>query len=241
MDAATLWDKLAVTEALERTDGANARQISAVPSCEFVRLTKTHVALAPVTPVTVTPADVESVAMNASSSSLPEWVVKAGEDILLDVASVAMAARDSLLREAAVKGGDEMLLDVASVVMTARNSSLREAVVKAGDEMLCAGLDRSVDVTTSRARSPQTGVAVRRTRTRCRAGRLALTIKLFNLILDSINIIFLSISQGCFSTSDRRCKTLTGYGTPGLYRRTLTRLLSLSTGVSLDTPTLMRQ
>src|ERR1035437_9377945 len=47
MDAATLWDKLAVTVALERTDGANARQISAVPSCEFVRLTNIHVALAP--------------------------------------------------------------------------------------------------------------------------------------------------------------------------------------------------
>ena len=45
---ATFWDKVAVTVTPLRTDGANARQISAVPVWIFVRLTRTQVREAPV-------------------------------------------------------------------------------------------------------------------------------------------------------------------------------------------------
>jgi len=65
-----------------RTEGANARQISAVPNCPLVRRTSAQVRPAPATPVTVIPADRPSVAMKASSNSLLEPVLNAGVAIV---------------------------------------------------------------------------------------------------------------------------------------------------------------
>jgi len=78
IDAATLWDKLALTVARERVDGANARHISAVPNCAFVRCTRAQLRPAPVTALTRMPEEFASVAMNASSSWFGERVEKAG-------------------------------------------------------------------------------------------------------------------------------------------------------------------
>jgi len=83
MDAATLWESVAVTEALVRTAGAKARQISAVPSCVLVRLTSDQVRLPPVTPVTVMPEVLASDEMNASSSSFVVAVVKVGDAMVV--------------------------------------------------------------------------------------------------------------------------------------------------------------
>jgi len=83
MDAATLWERVAVTEALVRTAGAKARQISAVPSCVLVRLTSDQVRLPPVTPVTVMPAVMASAEMNASSNSFAAAVVKVGDAMVV--------------------------------------------------------------------------------------------------------------------------------------------------------------
>jgi hypothetical protein len=82
MEAAALCDKFAVTLTLERVPGAKARQISAVPSCALVRLTKAQVRPAPVTLVTVMPLDVPSLEINASSNSLPALVENDGEVML---------------------------------------------------------------------------------------------------------------------------------------------------------------
>ncbi len=76
IDDATLCDKVAVTLTLVRADGVNARQISAVPSCTFVRRTKVQVNPAPVTLRTVTPLLMPSLAMNANRSSFVEVVEK---------------------------------------------------------------------------------------------------------------------------------------------------------------------
>jgi hypothetical protein len=83
IDAATLCDRVAVTVAEEITPGANARQISVVPSCEFVRLTSAQLTPAPLTPVTVIPDEFASVAINASNNSLPDLVENPAEVMLL--------------------------------------------------------------------------------------------------------------------------------------------------------------
>jgi hypothetical protein len=83
IEAATLWEIVAFTVTLDSFFGAKARQISAVPSCTFVRRTKTHVSPAPLTPVTVTLADLASVAMNASSNSFAEVVENDGDVMLV--------------------------------------------------------------------------------------------------------------------------------------------------------------
>jgi hypothetical protein len=79
MDEATLCDNVAVTVTPLNADGANARQISAVPNCTLVRWTSTHVRPPPVTLVTVVLGDVAlSVEINARSSSFPDAVEKTG-------------------------------------------------------------------------------------------------------------------------------------------------------------------
>jgi hypothetical protein len=83
IDAATLCDRVAVTVAEEINPGANARQISEVPSCEFVRLTSAQLTPAPLTPVTVIPDEFASVAINASNNSLPDLVENPAEVMLL--------------------------------------------------------------------------------------------------------------------------------------------------------------
>ena len=86
IDEATFWEIVAVTVTLVRGDVANARQISAVPFCTFVRLTNTQVNPAPVTPDTVAFVfDLESVAMNATSNSCPEAVERVAETVVLEV------------------------------------------------------------------------------------------------------------------------------------------------------------
>ena len=78
IDAATLWDKLALTVTRERVDGANARHISAVPNCTFVRCTRAQLRPAPVTALTRMPEEFASVAMNASTNWFGERVEKSG-------------------------------------------------------------------------------------------------------------------------------------------------------------------
>ncbi len=70
---------MAVTVTPFSTDGANARQISAVPFCTLVLSTSTQVRPPPATCVTVVfGEETPSAEINASSSSLPEVVEKAG-------------------------------------------------------------------------------------------------------------------------------------------------------------------
>jgi hypothetical protein len=92
MEAATLWERLAVTLTRESTDRAKPRQISAVPNCALARRTSAHVRPAPLTPVTLTPADLASVAMKARSNSLLEEVLKEGVAMVL----ADVAARDTM-------------------------------------------------------------------------------------------------------------------------------------------------
>ena len=84
MEAETLCDNVAVTATLVRVAGAKARQISAVPLCALVRLTRVQVRPAPVTLVTVMVDALPSVATNASSSSFALVVEKAGEARVVD-------------------------------------------------------------------------------------------------------------------------------------------------------------
>jgi len=98
MDAAALCDKVAVTLPAEITLGAKARQISAVPSCEFVRLTRAQLTPAPLIPVTVMPDELASVAINASNNSFPDLVENAAEVMLVleldrSVDAIASVAR----------------------------------------------------------------------------------------------------------------------------------------------------
>jgi hypothetical protein len=98
IDAATLCDSVAVTVAAEITPGAKARQISDVPSCEFVRLTSAQLIPAPFTPVTVIPDELASVAINASSNSFPAVVENAADEMVVlevdrSVDAIASVAR----------------------------------------------------------------------------------------------------------------------------------------------------
>src|SRR5919197_1755199 len=83
--AATLCERVAETEALVRVVVANARQISAVPNCVFVRLTSDQVSFPPLTPVTVRPLVLPSVETNANNSSLGAAVKNVGEVMPLAV------------------------------------------------------------------------------------------------------------------------------------------------------------
>jgi hypothetical protein len=70
MEAVTRCARVALTETLLRVVVANARQISAVPNCTFVRRTRDQVRPAPATALTVMFDEAASVATTASSSSL---------------------------------------------------------------------------------------------------------------------------------------------------------------------------
>src|SRR5512136_1057360 len=70
-------ENVAVAVTFERTEGANARHISAVPPCAFVRRTRFQVRPAPLTPLTVKLDWSASLEINASTSSLPVTVAKA--------------------------------------------------------------------------------------------------------------------------------------------------------------------
>ena len=78
IEEAVLRDKVAVTVTLVRRDGANARQISAVPSCVLVLCTSSQVSPAPAILITVVfvPEVGASVHTNANSNSLPDVVEK---------------------------------------------------------------------------------------------------------------------------------------------------------------------
>ena len=105
IDAATLCDKVAFTVTADSKAGAKALQISAVPSWAFVRLTSAHVTPPPLTPVTVMPEELASVAINASRSSFPDFVENDDVMLLLAldrsvevIASVARAPNAGAMR-----------------------------------------------------------------------------------------------------------------------------------------------
>ena len=77
IDETTFCERVAVTKTLLSGFGANARQISAVPSCVFVRSTKFQVNPAVVILVTVALADNASVPTSAKISSFPAEVENA--------------------------------------------------------------------------------------------------------------------------------------------------------------------
>jgi hypothetical protein len=82
MAAAARCDNVAVTLTLVSTEGAKARQISAVPRCVFVRRTSAHVTPPPVMLVTVVaPGSTLDASTKASSSSLPAVVENAPDAI----------------------------------------------------------------------------------------------------------------------------------------------------------------
>jgi len=87
IEAATLCERVALTDAPLRVVVLNARQISAVPNWVLVRRTSVQVRVPPValaTALTVTPAVLASVAMNASSNSFAFVVVNVGEVMVVD-------------------------------------------------------------------------------------------------------------------------------------------------------------
>lgn len=70
IDESTLCDNVAVTDAEGNTLGANARQISDVPSCTFARDTRAHARPPPVTLCTVVLGEVTASAeTNANNNS----------------------------------------------------------------------------------------------------------------------------------------------------------------------------
>jgi len=78
-EESTFCERVAVTVTALRVEDANADQISAVPFCALVLLTRLQERPPPATFVTVAFVDpVLSAGMNASSSSLGEDVEKAG-------------------------------------------------------------------------------------------------------------------------------------------------------------------
>jgi DNA-binding transcriptional regulator YdaS (Cro superfamily) len=77
MLALPLWARVAVTATFVSVEVAKARQISAVPNCAFARTTRVQVKPPPLTPVTVSPAELASVDTNARSNSLVAVVEKA--------------------------------------------------------------------------------------------------------------------------------------------------------------------
>jgi hypothetical protein len=83
MAETTLCESVAVTVAALNVVGAKARQTSAVPNCAFVRVMNAHVKLAPVTRVTVIPADFASEEMKASRSSFADVVENDGDVMLV--------------------------------------------------------------------------------------------------------------------------------------------------------------
>jgi hypothetical protein len=83
MEAATFWDRVAVTDTLFREALAKALHISEVPFWAFVRTARTHVSPAPDTLRTVVLGwETTFVAMKASSSSFPDFVEKEGDVIV---------------------------------------------------------------------------------------------------------------------------------------------------------------
>jgi hypothetical protein len=100
IDAATLWDRVAVTETFVNAPDANARQISAVPRCTLVLSTNAHVKLAPVTLLTTVfvPDAEASVAMKASSNSFPDEVENVAVVMLVDLVPLSLKANASLTR-----------------------------------------------------------------------------------------------------------------------------------------------
>lgn len=84
MEAATDCDNVAVTITALNGFAVNARQISAVPFCVFVRLTRAQVRVPAEILVTVMLCPVAlSVAMNANNSSFPDAVEIGGEAIVV--------------------------------------------------------------------------------------------------------------------------------------------------------------
>ena len=84
IDALTLCDSVAVAVTPLNVDGANARQISAVPRCTLARWTSCQVNPPPAIPVTVVAAElILSADTNASSSSSPCVVENAGLAIVV--------------------------------------------------------------------------------------------------------------------------------------------------------------
>lgn len=100
IDAATLWDRVAVTDTFVNTPDANARQISAVPRCTLVLSTSVHVKLAPFTLLTIVfvPVAEASVAMKANSNSFPDEVENAAVAMLVDLVGLSLKANASLTR-----------------------------------------------------------------------------------------------------------------------------------------------
>ena len=110
IDAAALCAKFAVTAALVKAAGANARQISASPGTLFARATICQVSPAPLTDVTELPPDgLESVEINANRSSFAPVVENcAVEDCVPDdersaEETVSMARREGAAGELTVK------------------------------------------------------------------------------------------------------------------------------------------
>jgi hypothetical protein len=117
-DETTFCERVAVTDALLIGLGAKARQISDVPICVFVRLTRAHVNPAPVTLVTVMFAAEASVAIIAKINSFPTVVDKVPLVTLVEefVASVAMSA--SIATVPAGGGSTALTVRVALLVAT---------------------------------------------------------------------------------------------------------------------------
>ena len=97
----TLLDRVALTDTFVSGVDANARQISEVPICLLVRSTNAQVSPAPVTLLTVVlvPEPEKSVAINASSNSLPEVVENEGlaMTVLVDLSADTIVSVTSAL------------------------------------------------------------------------------------------------------------------------------------------------
>ena len=103
--------RFAVTATLVSGADANARQISAVPRCVFVRTISTQVSPPPVTLVTLLPGVTSSAPMNASNSSFALVV----ENVLDAIAGIGLpTVPDPVASIASTPGGG-----AATVIVTA--------------------------------------------------------------------------------------------------------------------------
>jgi hypothetical protein len=110
VEAGTDMEKFAVTDAFVSLIGANARHISDVPNCTFVRCTSTHVNPPPLTLVTVVfgPEPELSPPMKANSSSFPAAVENVVLEMLLP-AGLSFDTTTSVAKPVGVTPAEEKL------------------------------------------------------------------------------------------------------------------------------------
>lgn len=117
IDETTLWERFAVTEAFVSVLAANARQISEVPICVFVRWTRAQVRPPPVTLVAVMWDAEASVATSAKTNSFPSEVENM--PLVMAVDAVAWSFERNASTATLPGGGGNALVTVRLALLVA--------------------------------------------------------------------------------------------------------------------------